>query len=101
MLVENDTSDEYVCTIAPKKQLEKEPVGVEYPSDLWLESAVAIINDILTRLILRYLIGAYVYPESVGKFASLCRASARVLQSPGFWRRLHSRYGHIANRMCK
>ena len=44
-----------------------------YPTDFW------------------HLLSNYIAPEEVGTFASICRASYRVVASQGFWRRLYHR----------
>jgi len=45
-----------------------------YPIDLW------------------FLIGLYIWPESVGKFSSLCRTTHIVSHSAIFWKNLYARF---------
>lgn len=56
-----------------KKQTE-EVGGVTYPVDLWFQ---------LSR---------YIYPESVGIFALLCRGTNAVVHSVQFWKTMYLRY---------
>jgi len=47
---------------------------IDYPNDVW------------------HLLAAYVAPEALWKFASLCKAASAVLHTPGFWRRFYTRW---------
>ncbi|CAL1540897.1 unnamed protein product [Lymnaea stagnalis] len=48
--------------------------GIIYPADLW------------------FLIGNYVHPEDVGRFAGICRGSYTVTNTAAFWRKIYKRY---------
>jgi len=45
-----------------------------YPPDIW------------------FLIGQYIQPEDVGRFSSICRTTASICGSPGFWFSMYKRY---------
>ncbi len=65
------------CAQAPRKKkkevCERFSGGVTYPYDLWC------------------LIGDYVAPESVNKFAVLCKDAYAVVCSARFWGKLYQR----------
>jgi hypothetical protein len=45
-----------------------------YPFDVW------------------YLIGIYIAPEDIGRFALICRMTNRVVHTPAFWISIFNRY---------
>jgi hypothetical protein len=58
--------------IIPSKQKQLSTIannyhGKEYPFDLW------------------YLIGMYVAPEDIGRFALICRTTNQVVNTAAFW----------------
>ena len=46
-----------------------------YPFDIW------------------FLIGTYIAPEDIGRFALICRTTNRVVNTPAFWISTFNRYG--------
>ena len=56
------------------------------------QKTVITSSDIVFPSEIWYLLGDYITPREVGKFASICKTSYSVVCSQGFWRRLYSRY---------
>ncbi|KAH9500491.1 hypothetical protein Btru_072067 [Bulinus truncatus] len=57
-----------------KKKKDKNTGGIVYPADLW------------------YMIGNYIHPDDIGRFAAICQAARLVTHTPTFWRNLYKRY---------
>ncbi|KAK0042003.1 transmembrane protein 183 [Biomphalaria pfeifferi] len=57
-----------------KKKRENCSGGIVYPADLW------------------FLIGKYIHPEDIGRFAGTCQAARFVTHTSAFWRDLYVRY---------
>lgn len=84
-LFTDDDDDKIRDNQAIKRKLDKvqEPavdhVYSNYPVDIW------------------FLISQHIYPEDVCRFASICRTTASICASPGFWFSLYKRYYRKVN----
>ncbi|XP_065564844.1 transmembrane protein 183-like [Artemia franciscana] len=75
-----DSDEEPPKPIVKKKKNKVSPYeyqreqGNTYPIDIW------------------YILSYYISPEDVGRFALICKSSAAVINSMGFWRRLYKNH---------
>lgn len=66
-------------TVKPKVDNPTDQLFANYPVDIW------------------FLIAQHVHPEDVGLFSSICRTTASICATPGFWFSLYKRFYRNGN----